>query len=254
MNYRKLSTPAFLSYAMCILCSYDQPEQEPKSTKKSRTKEPYDVIIVPGVPYEDPKFKFVLKARLLWAKYLYDQKITKNIIFSGGAVYSPYVEAEVMRIYADSMGIPPSHTFAETEAEHSTENIYYSVLMAKKAGYKKIAVATDHYQAVILNRYMKKHCPDVDMLVIDHKKIDLLSFLPEIDAESAYQENFVSIIEREDKAKRFQGTMGKNVKLEQQDSVIVQERPVLAGIQRIMEPVAPGAASFISSFYDGGKN
>ncbi len=126
--------------------------------------------------------------------------------------------------------------------------------MAKKSGFQKIAVATDHYQAVILNRYMKKHCPEVDMLVIDHKKIELLSFLPEIDAESAYKENFVSITEREDPAKRFKGTMGKNVKLAEDDSVQVQERPVLAGIQRIIEPVAPAAAMFLSSFHDTGKH
>ena len=37
------------------------------------------------------------------------------------------------------------------------------------------------------------------------------SELPKIDAESAYTDLFVSLAERENKLKRFKGTMGKNI-------------------------------------------
>src|SRR6218665_3373110 len=155
-------TPALIGCSLIVLCSYTKPDPSLKDVEEKRKNDPYDVIIVPGVPYQYASMRSVLKARVLWAKYLYDNKFTKNIIFSGSSVYSPYIEGEIMRIYADSLGIPAAHTFAETEAEHSTENIYYSLLMAQKMGFKKIAVATDKYQAVIINNFIKRKCPKIE--------------------------------------------------------------------------------------------
>jgi uncharacterized SAM-binding protein YcdF (DUF218 family) len=250
MNYRKLSSPAFLSYALTVLCSYDHPHSkitEPDQKKKSGK---YDVIIVPGVPYQNPSMKIILKARILWAKYLYDNNIAANIIFSGSSVYTPYVESKVMRIYADSLGIPSAHTFSETRAEHSTENIYYSVLMARQLGFKNIAVATDQYQAVILNRFIKKNCPEVKILPIDYDKIDLIMApWPAIDASSAYVDNFVSIIQREDRSKRFRGTLGKNVSFNSNDSTYENARtPRMAAVQRMLNPLI-SASPFLSVIY-----
>jgi vancomycin permeability regulator SanA len=80
----------------------------------------------------------IYKAKVLWAKYLYDSAFTKNIIFSGSAVYTTYYEATTMMLYADSHGLPIENLFAETEALHSTENIYYGQKMAKAMGFKKL--------------------------------------------------------------------------------------------------------------------
>ena len=92
----------------------------------------------------------VFKARILWPKYLFENGITKNIIFSGAAVYNPYVEAKIMKMYAESLHIPSANIFIETQPEHYTENVYYSILMAKQMGFKNIAVTTDQYQAIII--------------------------------------------------------------------------------------------------------
>jgi hypothetical protein len=207
-----LSTPTFLGCVLILLCSYDRPNN------------PYDVIIVPGVPFQEPSMKTVLKARILWAKYLFERGIAKNIIFSGASVYTPYVESKVMKIYADSLGIPSKNTFSEEEAEHSTENIFYSVQMAKDLGFKRIALATDHYQAYLLKGYIKKKFPGVDIITIGYKKINMKAPWPEIDAESAYAENFVSLAKRENKFKRMKGTMGMNVIDQTKDSAIVYTR------------------------------
>ncbi len=185
----------------------------------------YDVIIVPGVPYKDPTLEIVLKARILWAKYLFDNNIARNIIFSGAAVYNPYIEGVVMRIYADSLHIPSSHTFSETRAEHSTENIYYSLLMARQLGFKKIAVATDRYQAIVIKKFMGKNCPDVEMALIEYKKIDLITApWPEIDPSSACVDNFISLTMRESPIKRFMGTLGKNINYTECDTGSYQQR------------------------------
>lgn len=250
MNYRKLSAPAFISYALTVLCSYDHPQSQNHEPEPKKKSDKYDVIIVPGVPYQHPSMKIILKARILWAQYLYDRKIASNIIFSGSSVYTPYIEGKVMRIYADSLGIPSEHTFSETKAEHSTENIYYSVLLARQLGFKKIAVATDQYQAVILSRFIKKNCPEVEILPIDYDKIDLImSPWPAIDASSAYVNDFVSLTEREDRGQRFRGTLGKNVSFIENDSTYENSRtPRIAGVGRMLNPIF-SSSPFLSVIY-----
>lgn len=223
---RSLSTPAFISCALFLLCSYDKSKKE-SNDLNDKLANPYDVIIVPGVPYQDPSLKMVLKARMLWAKFLFEKGFTKNIIFSGAAVYTPYIEGKMMKIYADSLGIPCENTFAEEEAEHSTENIFYSVKMARELGFKRIALATDPYQAILLKSYIKKKFPDVELITICYKNINMKSELPEIDAEPAYADLFVSLSERENKIKRFKGTMGKNIVENKKDSSFYRRVPVL---------------------------
>ena len=252
MNYRTFSTPAFLSCALSFLCSYDYLHPEKQNLERIKSTGPYDVIIVPGVPYQNPTFKIILKARILWAKYLFDQHIAKNIIFSGSSVYTPYKEGEIMRIYADSLHIPSSHTFSETRAEHSTENIYYSLLMAKKLGFKKIAVATDQYQAVILDRFIIKNCPEVKVIPIEYNKINLLTtILPEIDPSSAHVDTFVSLVKRENRIKRFKGTMGRNISFAKNDSTDFQEKLPLRSFEklgRFLSPFTSTNFAFFSMF------
>lgn len=224
---RSLSTP-FFGCAVFLLCSYDKPSKESKDLNEEASN-PYDVIIVPGVPYKVASMKTVLKARILWAKYLYERGIAKNIIFSGSSVYTPYVEGKVMRIYADSLGIPSENTFSETQAEHSTENIFYSLQMAKELGFKRIAVATDTYQAILIRSFMKKTCPEIKIITIVYNKINMNASWPEIDATSANAEDFVSLVKRENRFKRLKGTMGKNINYNEKDSSSFTRRvPYLA--------------------------
>ena len=190
-----------------------------KSYETASRNKPYDVIIVPGVPYEHGNTTSVMAMRLYWAKQLYDSGFTKNIIFSGSAVYSPYVESIAMKIMADSLGIPPEHTFSETKAEHSTENVYYSWKMAREMGFHKIALSTDPFQAGMLRSFVRKYTPGVQPIPI---VFDLLNFkgkpLPTIDDTSAFVPGFVSIMERESFWERFRGTMGRRVKEEAKKS------------------------------------
>jgi uncharacterized SAM-binding protein YcdF (DUF218 family) len=186
-----------------------------KSYEQAKKGKPYDVIIVPGVPYNRGVINNVMKMRVLWAKHLYDSGFAKNIIFSGSSVYSPYVEGVVMKIMADSLGIPSDKTFSETKAEHSTENIYYSWKMAKAMGFKKIALATDPFQAGTLRRFIKKYCPDMQPIPIIMGTLDLNHrVLPGINDSSAFVKDFVSITERETFWQRLKGTRGLKIKEE----------------------------------------
>ena len=101
-------------------CSFNNYSK--RAYARAEKEKPFDVIIVPGVPYDKGNTTSVMTLRLFWAKHLYDSGFAKNIIFSGSSVYTPFVEGKAMKMMADSLGIPPEHTFYETRAEHSTEN------------------------------------------------------------------------------------------------------------------------------------
>lgn len=202
----------FLALALVLThCSFKRYAE--KSYARALKEKPFDVIIVPGVPYEKDQTTSVMKMRIWWAKHLYDSGFTRNIIFSGSAVYSPFVESIAMKVISDSLGIPAEHTFAETKAEHSTENIYYSWKMAKRLGFRKIALATDPFQSRLLKSFIRKYCPEVHEVPI---VFDILNMddgvLPTIDTTTAYVTDFVSIKEREGFWQRLNGTMGKRIK------------------------------------------
>lgn len=191
----------YLMFRRSVIQSYEQ----------AKTMRPYDVIIVPGIPYDKENTTAIMKMRLLWAKHLYDSGFTNNVIFSGSAVYTPFIEGRAMKVLADSMGFPIDHTFYETKAEHSTENVYYSWKMAHEMGFEKIALATDPIQSAMLKSFMKKYCPGVTSIPIYIDKIDMKATLPVIDTTSCYVADFVSIKQRETFWQRFRGTRGGRI-------------------------------------------
>lgn len=208
MKYITISLVFILS--SCSVSKYTQ-----RTYRDAQKEKPFDVIIVPGVPYDGEKTTDVMKMRLYWAKHLYDSGYTKNIIFSGSAVYTPYVEGIVMKLMADDLGIPPSHTFSETKAEHSTENIYYGWKMAKELGFNKIAMASDPYQSRLLRSFQRKYCPGTKSIPIVFGRMNIeTKTLPTIDVTPARVENFKSIKAREGFFTRLRYTLGRRVKQE----------------------------------------
>lgn len=170
----------------------------------------FDVAIVPGVPFYNNKWDTVMKGRVIWAVHLFEKNIIRNIIFSGGAVYSPYYEAKVMGLYAQQLGVPAKNIFYETKAEHSTENIFYSYELARKQGFKSIALVTDPFQSSLTKRFTRKrfgtkiyHLPFLVDTLKKHNHID-----PPIEPATALQTEFKSILEREKFFRRFRGTLG----------------------------------------------
>jgi vancomycin permeability regulator SanA len=159
-----------------------------------------------------------MKGRVLWATYLYRKGYTKNIIFSGGAVYSPYYEAKIMALYGAALGIPEKNIFVDTIAEHSTENIYYSYKVARKHGFEKIAVATDPFQSANLMGFTKRKFKlKIDHIPFVEDSLRVMSDLnPKINPESAKVKNFKSILTTQSRFYRFKGTLGKNIRFEKE--------------------------------------
>ncbi|UII22964.1 YdcF family protein [Fulvivirga ligni] len=179
--------------------------------EKGMANGPYDVIIVPGYPYEG-QWHDIMKTRIYWAAYLYEKGITKNIIFSGSAVYSPYVESVIMKQYAMKLGVPEDAIFTETQAEHSTENLFYSYQIAEENGLKKVCLATDPVQSFFLKNYAEDNDYEINYLPIKYFTLENLNMKDfEINDKVAFIEDFEALPDRESFWKRMQGTLGKNI-------------------------------------------
>lgn len=209
--------PAFILTCFTIIflssCSFSA--KTAKKYLEKASNQSYEMIAVPGVPFRETGWDSTMKARVYWSKYLYDKGIAKNIMYSGSSVYSPYYEAEIMALYAIAIGIPKEHVFTETKAEHSTENLYYVYLKAKKMGFTKIALATDPFQAKQLRRFARvkidKAVGLIPIVFDTLKAMQPYMTNPQIEYGNAINKNFISIKSRESFWKRFRGTLGKNI-------------------------------------------
>jgi uncharacterized SAM-binding protein YcdF (DUF218 family) len=202
----------FFLFSFCITsCAFSKKKSQ-AYFDLAKANGPYDAIIIPGVPHDGISWSPTMNIRVSWADFLYRNGMTKNIVYSGGAVYTKYSEAKIMAEYGKGLGIPASNIFLDTNAEHSTENVYYSYLVAKKQGFKKIALATDPFQAKSLKGMISKLSLPIDIIPI---LFDTLRTIdkpePIISANLAIEDPFISITERESFFTRIKGTMGKQI-------------------------------------------
>jgi uncharacterized SAM-binding protein YcdF (DUF218 family) len=214
----------FILLILPISCTVISPvRKSPYKTFVSNcVSKPFDVIIVPGIPYNGVSWNSIMKQRVYWSKFLFDNGYASNIIYSGGAVYTPYIESRIMALYAEALGIPKDHIFTEEKAEHTTENVYYSYYLAKEKGFKNIALATDPYQTNNLHSFLKKYKLEIKVLPIQYDTMYVMARNePKINSTWALADtaSFVSIKNRESFIKRLKGTMGKNIDFTEEDRI-----------------------------------
>ena len=204
--------------ALMVSCSYSSSKALVFLNDAKNKK--YDMIVVPGVPFgenNEMAWSRTMKGRIYWSKYLFDQGIAKNVMYSGSAVYTAYNEAEIMALYAEAIGIPKANIFTETKAEHSVENIYYGYKKSKKMGFDKIALASDPFQTKSLSKFVRLRLGEdvglIPMVLDTIQKMDPAMLNPVIDYKQAYKTDFVSIKEREGFWERLRGTRGKKIDL-----------------------------------------
>lgn len=176
--------------------------------------QPYDAIIVPGYPFSpNGKMNPMYKIRLYWAYHLYKMGMTRNIIVSGSAVHTPYVEAKVYALYLIELGINPDHIIIEDRAEHSLENVFYSMEIAKVHGFDRVAIVSDKAHSFMIRYLANKFEHNIDADFIPAKwryvirkywhKFDL-----NIDYNKAYQPGFIPMAAKKTETQRKVGTSG----------------------------------------------
>ncbi len=186
-----------ISIVMFVFAKYQFRYVPKQVLSETLVAEPYDAIIVPGIPFHNMEWDWLMKMRVYWGVYLYNEGIAKNIIFSGSAVHTAYVEADIMALYAAELGVPNEHIFVEPNALHSTENVDYSCIIANNECFKRIAVATDPFQSLLLKAYIAKNDLPVASLPA---VMDITDSMDKggivIDPSSAFVENHIPLKQR----------------------------------------------------------
>lgn len=205
----------FLLLVMALLssCALFQPSAS-KLNKRALAAHPqYDAVIVPGVPFIPPQWDMTMQMRVLWGVHLYKRGFTKKIIMSGSSVYSPYVEAKIMKLYAMQLGVPEQDIIIEDRALHSTENVWYGYKLAKSMGYQHVALSTDPFQTRMTYRFGKRRIKELYFLPVIFDTLKTIPrTTPVIDyAPLKLDSTFKPITETQSFWYRFRGTMGKHI-------------------------------------------
>jgi len=83
-----------------------------------------------------------------------------HLVFTGGAVGNPWVEAEVMAAYArDVLGVPAASISTESKAESTWQNIEFTIPLIEHAD--RIAIASSPMHAARARRYLRQQRPDL---------------------------------------------------------------------------------------------
>ena len=103
-----------------------------------------DVIVVPGCPtQEDGRLSECQWRRAAWAKHLHETGMAQRFITSGGAAYTPYVEAETIAAGMIALGVPEERILRETQALHTDQNTGYALAIAQQQGFETVGMASD---------------------------------------------------------------------------------------------------------------
>lgn len=180
-----------------------------------KIEQPYDAIIVPGYPFlPSGKMNPIYRVRLYWAYHLYKNGKAKHIIVSGNAVHTPYVESKVYALYLMELGIDPDHIIIEERAEHSLENIFYSMEIAKEHGFERVAIASDKAHTFMIKYLAKKFDHEICADFVPARwRFMIRNYwskeAPEINESVAFKSGFVPIKMKKTETQRKLGTSGQ---------------------------------------------
>jgi hypothetical protein len=87
--YKKQQMKKIILYILPIIsfssCMLFQPSAKKLTNRALSANKQYDAVIVPGVPFLEPKWDRTMQMRVMWAIHLYKNGSTKKIIMSGGS-------------------------------------------------------------------------------------------------------------------------------------------------------------------------
>ena len=103
----------------------------------------FDVILVLGNPASaDGSIAAIARSRVLEGIEQYRAGVAPRLLMTGGAVQNKFVEAQVMRQFARSQGVPDSAVFAEGESRNTIQNAYYSYKIMQAHGWNSALVVS----------------------------------------------------------------------------------------------------------------
>jgi uncharacterized SAM-binding protein YcdF (DUF218 family) len=109
------------------------------NTARSR----FDAIIVLGSPVDwEGNPTPAQLARVTEAVHEYERGVAPRLIVTGGSTNHGFIEAQVMARTAESMGVPQSSIYQETEALNTIQNACYSARIMKSQGWRSAEVVS----------------------------------------------------------------------------------------------------------------
>ena len=122
-----------------ILSQPSLASERPNLSQHSRV----SLLLVPGCPTKPSgQLSRCLWYRAIWAAEIYHQGLADHIVTSGGAVYSPYIEATALKSALMARGVPEEAVTVETQARHTDENISYSLALFQNASPMTFGIAS----------------------------------------------------------------------------------------------------------------
>src|ERR1700761_3088963 len=127
-----------LATAIACICIiyFSIPMQDTKQAQ-------FDVILVLGNPAkEDGSIAPVARSRVVEAIRLYRAGVAPRLLLTGGAVQNNFVEAQVMRQFAESQGVPASALLVEGQSRNTIQTVYYSYKIIQAHDWASALVVT----------------------------------------------------------------------------------------------------------------
>ena len=81
-----------------------------------------------------------------------------QFITSGGAVHTPYVEADTLKSLLIDRGVPEAAVHTEPQAEHTDENLYFSGLIMQAQGWTNALVVSDDAGHLVMTGVCDANC------------------------------------------------------------------------------------------------
>jgi len=117
-------------------------------------------VLVPGYPSNDAgTLSPVQRIRVETGITAYRTRHCKKIVFSGGAVANPYIEAKTMASFATTLGVPDRDIIIEGFSRNTWENIGCSLPFLKN--YDSILITSDILHAKRAKRYLCRQQPSL---------------------------------------------------------------------------------------------
>jgi hypothetical protein len=186
--------------------------QKARASRLTETRDTVDVAVVPGCPSEsDGSLSPCQARRAVWAKVLWERGQATHFITSGGAVHSRYVEAEGLAAALFALGVPAERIYLDPDALHTDENMYNSMRIARKLGFRRVAVASEGMQAEGGCRMMHDWGQPCQPLSMEHRLVAgqrerLAKILSRVRAARVPDSEWVEVDERE---RRLAGRTGR---------------------------------------------
>lgn len=139
-----------------------------KNPVKKWKKDSYDCAIVCGWPAEaDGRASEVMKVRVKKAVDLWREGKVSMLIFSGAAVKNEHTEAQIMKEYAESLGVPGEAIYTEKMSVSTYHNMMYSKPLMERCGAKDCVVVTSGWHLRKADHYARKFGMDYVMCAAD---------------------------------------------------------------------------------------